>query len=234
MRFRDTELTTERCGHASYRCGGKTISDFGNLEIRQHGIRTPLSALQRFRMQSRAGTVSASRSALGLSIVHVVLMRAYKQMRRVDARLVIARVAHMKAVRNLTVRNFPGDDVRRSRHASNTNLTVPRWERTGRPDPTRPKFGSMLGNRPILIDLGPEALREIFASRFVAASLRAKAGVQRLIPRELRSALRASFGDSGGATIGGHSGLHSVVSRLRSLTARGGISLPQLYPMGGA
>ena len=108
-------------------------------------------------------------------VLNVVFPRAGKQVRRADTGGIVATVAEVKAGQDVANGQLVGDTVRPA------NLPIPQSDSavsmivtSGGPFPALPNLWAMRRNRPVLVNLGPEAIRQRHALGSGGASLGAK------------------------------------------------------------
>lgn len=140
---------------------------FKNLLLRQFNTARSLAAsdscAKRLRLGSRPASVSRRGTPFGVTVFHVVLMRAEKKMIRVYAQWNIALVANLHPLWYWAMRQAPCDSMSGLRSSVPSNASVNARESTSR---ALPKPTVVIS---FLVAFFPEAVRRILSSARLAA-----------------------------------------------------------------
>ncbi len=136
-RFRSKAVFSAQFGEANP-ASGMARSDSNNLRVSQLGLMTCHAATESLRMLARwvFVTTRTLTSTLASHILHVLLMRTQKQVRRVAAWGVVASVTDLKPLCNRAIGKFVGYAMRTLKALAVLHAPIPALSPITRPEPT--------------------------------------------------------------------------------------------------
>ena len=178
-------------------------------------------------------TITARHTPGLAGVLHVSVRVSGCQVTWSDASPDVAPVLDLGVVTR-TVRPFVRHDVGTAVRAVHPELPVSAaTEKGSRPKPTRTPFGAACGDRPVLVDLCPEAALRIGAGKSATPRTEAIRPGATLLEWERRTALLTRK-NVDGTLLSRHRNYSSGVSRLRMVARRGGFAVPNCsMPPGG-
>jgi hypothetical protein len=134
------------------------LANFNHFQFGQFCRSIFFSTIYGFWMRVCSISFSESVSSFFISVGHIFGIGAEKKMVRINARRIIAFVKNPKAVWNCPIVNCPRNPVSHRLFKLEEKLTVTLPRFSSYPHPTRPKFGTMLRDGAVFINLAPKPI----------------------------------------------------------------------------